>query len=424
MNAKSLTGSLRGHERQEPHERAAASAIADLRFLVVEDQRMQRTLLVGILEALGARTIYETADGREAMKVIEDATRPVDIVITDLDMPGMDGPELLRRLSELDRPRVSVILTTAMGAKLLASVGAMSKAYGLALLGVLEKPLTPGKLAPLINLHKHSQVQIHDANAAAAPAFALEEIVEGLKSGEFEPHYQPQMDVASGRVNGAEALARWRHPRHGLTAPASFIPVLERAAQLNELTFLMLKKAAAACRAWRNSGLALKVAVNLSLVSLADTTLADRIAQAVQAQGLEPRHMVLEITETAAMTEVAPALENLARLRMRGFGLSVDDYGTGFSSLRQLTRVPFTELKIDRSFVTGCAQNSLSRAMVDSSVEMARRLEIESIAEGVETQSDWNALQAAGCVAAQGYFLAKPMEGPLFLEYCLANRAR
>jgi EAL domain-containing protein (putative c-di-GMP-specific phosphodiesterase class I)/AmiR/NasT family two-component response regulator len=423
MNAKSQTDSLSGRETQEPHERAPASAIADLRFLVVEDQRMQRTLLVGILEALGARTIHETADGREAMKVIEDAARPVDIIITDLDMPGMDGLELLRRLSGLDRRCVSVILTTAMGAKLLASAGAMSKAYGLALLGVLEKPLTPGKLAPLINLHNHSQAQLHDANAAG-PAFALEEIVEGLKSGEFEPYYQPQMDVASGRVNGAEALARWRHPARGLIAPALFIPVLERAAQLNELTFLMLKKAAAACRAWRNSGLALKVAVNLSLVSLADTTLADRIAHVVQAEGLEPRHMVLEITETAAMTEVAPALENLARLRMRGFGLSVDDYGTGFSSLRQLTRVPFTELKIDRSFVTGCAQNSLSRAMVDSSVEMARRLEIESIAEGVETQSDWNALQAAGCVAAQGYFLAKPMEGPLFLEYCVANRAR
>jgi EAL domain-containing protein (putative c-di-GMP-specific phosphodiesterase class I)/AmiR/NasT family two-component response regulator len=423
MNAEFQVDSLRQRERREPHQRAAPSAIADLHFLIAEDQRVQRTLLVGILEALGAKTIYETPDGREAMKIIEDVRRPVDIVITDLDMPGMDGLEFLRRLSELERQRVSVILTTAMGAKLLASVGAMTKAYGLALLGVLEKPLTPGKLAPLIKLHQHTQAQRHDARGAG-PAFALEEIIEGLKNGEFEPHYQPQMDVASGRVKGAEALARWRHPTHGVTEPASFIPVLERAAQLNQLTFLMLKKAAGACRAWRDSGLDLKVSVNLSLVSLADTTLADRIAHAVQAEGLEPRHMVLEITETAAMTEVAPALENLARLRMRGFGLSIDDYGTGFSSLRQLTRVPFTELKIDGSFVTGCAQNSLSRAMVDSSVEMARRLEIESIAEGVETQSDWDALQAAGCISAQGYYLARPMEGQSLLEFCLSNRAR
>jgi EAL domain-containing protein (putative c-di-GMP-specific phosphodiesterase class I) len=132
--------------------------------------------------------------------------------------------------------------------------------------------------------------------------------------------------------------------------------------------------------------------------------------------------MVLEITETAAMTEVAPALENLARLRMRGFGLSIDDYGTGFSTLRQLTRVPFTELKIDRSFVTGCGGSSLSRALVDSSVEMTRRLEIESVAEGVETQADWDVVQAVGCDAAQGYFFAPPMDPQSFLAYCRGHR--
>jgi EAL domain-containing protein (putative c-di-GMP-specific phosphodiesterase class I)/AmiR/NasT family two-component response regulator len=397
------------------------SSIADLNFLVAEDQRIQRTLLVSILEALGAKSVYETSDGREAMKIIEDIERQVDIVITDLEMPGMDGLELVRRLSKMDRQRVSVILTTAMGAKLLASVGAMTKAYGLALLGVLEKPLTPGKLAPLIKLHRVSPAHPPQRRVAER-TFTLEEIVQGLEDSEFQPYYQPQIDVASGRVKGAEALARWLHPKYGVIGPASFIPVLEQAANLDELTFLILKKTAGACRAWREHGLNLTVAVNLSLVSLTDTTLADRIAQVVQAEGLEPRHMVLEITETAAMTDVAPALENLARLRIRGFGLSIDDYGTGFSTLRQLMRVPFTELKIDRSFVTGCAESSLSRALVDSSVDMTRRLQIESVAEGVETQSDWNVLQSVGCDAAQGYFFAPPMEAESFLEYCLSYR--
>lgn len=397
------------------------SSIADLHFLVAEDQRVQRTLLVGILEALGAKSVYETADGREAMKIIEDIERPVDVVITDLDMPGVDGLELLRRVSEMGRQRVSVILTTAMGAKLLASVGAMTKAYGLALLGVLEKPLTPGKLAPLIKLHRVSPAHLPQLRMAER-TFTLEEIVQGLEDSEFQPYYQPQIDVASGRVKGAEALARWLHPKYGVIGPASFIPVLEQAANLDDLTFLILKKTAAACRAWRERGLNLTVSVNLSLVSLTDTTLADRIAQAVQVEGLEPRHMVLEITETAAMTDVGPALENLARLRMRGFGLSIDDYGTGFSTLRQLMRVPFTELKIDQSFVTGCAESSLSRALVDSSVDMTRRLQIESVAEGVETQSDWNVLQSVGCDAAQGYFFAPPMKAQSFLDYCLSYR--
>jgi len=128
--------------------------------------------------------------------------------------------------------------------------------------------------------------------------------------------------------------------------------------------------------------------------------------------------MILEIAETAAMTEVAPALENLACLRMRSFGLSVDDYGTGFSSLRQLTRVPFTELKIDQGFVTGCAANPASCAIVESSIQMARRLEIKSVAEGVETQADGDALKLAGCDVAQGYFIARPMDEKSFLVFC------
>jgi EAL domain-containing protein (putative c-di-GMP-specific phosphodiesterase class I) len=134
--------------------------------------------------------------------------------------------------------------------------------------------------------------------------------------------------------------------------------------------------------------------------------------------------VIFEITETMAMTEVAAALENLTRLRMRGFGLSVDDYGTGFSSLRQLTRVPFTELKIDQEFVQGCAANPSSRTIVESSVEMARRLGITSVAEGVETQEDWDVLKAAGCDVAQGFLIAKPLENDSFLAFCIAESTR
>lgn len=129
--------------------------------------------------------------------------------------------------------------------------------------------------------------------------------------------------------------------------------------------------------------------------------------------------MILEITETAAMTELAHALENLNRLRMRGFGLSVDDYGTGFSSLQQLTRVPFTELKIDQSFVTNCGLNPSSKTIVESSVEMARRLDIKSVAEGVETQADWDLLKVAGCDLAQGWFIAQALPQTDFIEFCL-----
>ncbi len=168
-------------------------------------------------------------------------------------------------------------------------------------------------------------------------------------------------------------------------------------------------------------GLALTVAVNLSLTSLTDTTMADRITKIVRSIGLDPRYMIFEITETAAMTQIAPALENLARLRMRGFGLAVDDFGTGFASLEQLMRVPFTELKIDQTFVTGCAANVASGIIVESSVEMAHKFGITSVAEGVESLADWKMVKAACCDLAQGYFIARPMDEELFVEFCTAN---
>jgi EAL domain-containing protein (putative c-di-GMP-specific phosphodiesterase class I) len=159
------------------------------------------------------------------------------------------------------------------------------------------------------------------------------------------------------------------------------------------------------------------VSVNLSLASLTDAMLADRITAIVRSARLDPRHMTLEITESAAMSNVASALENLARLRMHGFGLSIDDYGTGYASMQQLTRIPFTELKIDQGFVTGCVANHATRAIVESSVGMAHRLGIKSVAEGVETQSDWDALKAVSCDIAQGYFIAKPMDASSFVEF-------
>jgi EAL domain-containing protein (putative c-di-GMP-specific phosphodiesterase class I) len=160
------------------------------------------------------------------------------------------------------------------------------------------------------------------------------------------------------------------------------------------------------------------MSVNISVSSLRDTSLAERITRVVLNAGLEPKHLIFEVTESAAMTSVAEALENLARLRMRGFGLSIDDYGTGFSSMQQLTRVPFTELKIDKSFIADSAYNASSRVVVESSVQMARKLKVKSVAEGVEKREEWDMLRDMGCDVVQGYFIAKPMDIESFADYC------
>lgn len=179
-----------------------------------------------------------------------------------------------------------------------------------------------------------------------------------------------------------------------------------------------MKKLTRACRLLQDKGQTLAVSVNLSLSSLSDTTLAERVTQTVRRAGVDTHNIILEVTESAAMTDVAPALENLAWLRMHGFGLFIDDYGTGFSNMQQLTRVPFSELKIDRSFVTDCATNRSFRVIVESSIDMAHKLYVKSVAEGVETQEEWDMLKSMSCDVAQGYFIAKPMDGAASLDFC------
>ena len=393
--------------------------ISEIRFLVAEDHEFQRRTLVRMLTSLGALEVLEAGDGRAALEMFRDPRRPVHIIVCDLDMPEMDGMEFIRHVGEMGA-QVSVILASALDRHLGASVETMTTAYGMNLLGAIEKPATPQKLRDLIARHGAPPARQAGAPAARLPAG---DVVAGLRAGQFEPFFQAKVELGSGKVIGAEALARWRHPEHGVVPPGHFIPALEEAGETDALTWVMLEKSARVAAAWQAAGHAFSVSVNLSLTSLNDATLADRITSAVRGQGLESRGMILEITETAAMTDVGRCLENLARLRVKGFGLSIDDYGTGYSSMQQLARIPFTELKLDQSFVTNCAMNVQHRAIIESSLDMARRLKLKTVAEGVETRADWTLLRELGCSLGQGYFIAKPMAADEFLGWAAQWRA-
>ena len=159
------------------------------------------------------------------------------------------------------------------------------------------------------------------------------------------------------------------------------------------------------------------MAVNLSIKSLSDVRVADQITEIVRQQEIDTRYIVLEITESAATTDLGQVLENLARLRMKGFELAIDDYGTGYSSLEQLTRIPFTELKIDQSFVTHAGRQESAKVILASSLDMARRLHLRAVAEGVETRANWDLLVQLGCDVAQGYYISKPMSAAAYLDW-------
>jgi len=378
--------------------------LAQVRFLIVEDHGYQRWVVANILEQLGAIRIRCAGDGRAALDMLADPNDAPDIIVSDLDMPEMDGMEFIRHVGEASH-RASLIVASGLESSVVSAAAAMAEAYGVHLLGALEKPVTAKKLEPLLALYQPREPR------AATASFDEREIAEAMRRGEFAAFFQPEIEIESGRVVGAEALARWRHPARGLVMADAFIAPLESAGLMHTLTDVVLASAVENCRLWRSEGHAMTVSVNLSPSLLADAGISERLTGFVRDHHLEAQHVVFEITETAAATNLGKALESLTRLRMNGFGLSIDDYGTGYSSMARLARVPFTELKIDKSFVQHAPSSHPSRALLESSIDLAKKLGIVAVAEGVETQAQWNLLRSCRCWRAQGHFIARPMEG-------------
>ena len=397
-----------------------ATPVRNLRFLVVDDDADQRYLLVRTLNRMGMANVGEAASGRGALEMLGRVGEAVDIVISDLQMPDIDGMELVRRIGERAFP-VSVILVSALDGALLGSAATMTQAYGVSIIGTIEQPVTRDKLFAVLRDHRPPE---RDAEAAPDIAFVPtpEAVLTGIAKGQFEPFFQPVVELANGRVVGAEALARWRHPAYGILEPESFLPPLVRAGYMDELSWIMLALAAMDAGRWRAAGLRLTVSVNVSATSLADPNYADAVTQIVSGHGLEPSEMILELTETEAILNVAAALENLTRLRMKGFGLAIDDYGVGFSSMQELSRMPFTEVKIDRSFVARASTSEKHRMMVEHTIAVAHQLGLKTVAEGVETKAEHDLLAGLGCRRIQGYYVAQPMDSAGFLRWMLDRR--
>lgn len=227
---------------------------------------------------------------------------------------------------------------------------------------------------------------------AAQCAIGLDDIRNGLRDGEFLCFFQPQLTFQGAHLKGVEALIRWRHPQSGLT-----IHVLEFVARQ--------------WQGWNTRSLKLEVAINLSAQSLSEPGFADRILEKVSDLDMPPRFLGFEMTESASVSNLGHTLANLNRLRMRGFGLSIDDFGTGFATIEQLERIPFTELKIDQSITRGLPGSECHTILARNMLQMAKDLHLTSVAGGIETQEMWDALKTLGCDLGQGYFLGRPRPG-------------
>lgn len=385
--------------------------IAHLHFLVAQADTAKRRALVDMLGQLGASRVTDVADGHLALQALEAGLAPVvNVAIVDLALPGMDGLELIRKLGEMQTP-ARLVVTGAQPADLLFSVETLAQAYGVELLGVVASPVTAAKLKPLLDNYTPLA---RPPRKPGGPRFTFQQIGIGLQKRQFEPFFQPKIELATGQVKGLEAFARWRHPEHGVLGPASFMEALEDSGRIDFLDWSMIELSVERCRWFQEQDIPVPISLNIAPETLAHPAFVRQIVASLERHKVSPGYITFEIPESSVLNTNPDFIERLIRLRMMGFGLAIDDYGTGRSNLQLLARIPFTELKIDRSFVDGASKRRPLGTVLRSCLNLAHSLDRMSVAVGVETRQDWDFLQGLGCTFAQGYHIANPMEATAF----------
>ena len=389
--------------------------------LVVEDSVVQRNHLVQLLHQMQFGAVLEACDGNDALRILAlHGNKPVYLVLSDIDMPGMDGIELIRCLAE-QRLTENLIVISARDPRLLDIVeGMAADDTRLHLLGTLAKPVQLPDLLGIMGRAGHVAL----AAPPLRPALALAEVEAAMRAGQFQPYFQPKVALENGALKGAEVLARWRHPTLGMIAPEQFIAMLEGSDLMAPFTLALVERALRDSASVRAVMPNFTLSLNLSAATLSDRDFMNRLAGLVEAHGVAPSSVIWEVTETVMMSHLAQSLGNLARMGLKGFGLAMDDYGIGFSSMQQLSRCPFTELKIDRAFVDGAALRPSRQVILESAIQMGQRLNVTLVAEGVESVADWRLLRKLGCDLAQGYLVARPMPGEELLHWIKSNRTR
>jgi EAL domain-containing protein (putative c-di-GMP-specific phosphodiesterase class I)/ActR/RegA family two-component response regulator len=403
------------------------------RLLILEDDPAVGRVIQNVATAGGheARIVSERD---QFFKAVED-WQPTHIAL-DLVMPDVDGIQILAELGAR-KCAARIIITSGMGARVLDAAARGAREHGLHIVGLLAKPFAPAALRALLAAPPGSPGDFRPAavpDPAAAPEFSEAEFRSALQHQDFTVHYQPKVDCMNGRLVGFEALARWLRSDHWMT-PDQFIPFAEQHGLIDELTAVVLDQAlgwfgprfvaapTAAYIAPVHHGFAdISLSINLSASSLRDMRVVEDSAAACLKHGVPTAKVIFELTETSAMDSPVDALTALTRLRVKGFQLSIDDFGMGHSSMQQLVRMPFTEIKVDKSFVMSASHSRESRTVVKSIVDLARSLGLKSVAEGVEDAGTHALLKELGCDFAQGYWIGRPMAGDSVSAWIAAQR--
>ncbi|WP_100175174.1 EAL domain-containing response regulator [Bradyrhizobium nitroreducens] len=371
------------------------------RLLVVDDDLVQRVLIGKI----GAKLGYETVVASSFEAATELLARDTfEIMALDLSLGERDGVELLRFVAEAGLRAMSIVIISGCDDRIMKATRRVANGLKLSVGGCLTKPLDLNRLRSALELPQRAPL----AASSASPQLRItpERILRGLADGEFFVEFQPKIALETGRVVGAEALARWRSAEFGMVSPLIFIPIAEEAGIMREVTDCILSSAMSQGRKLIERNPGFTIAVNISGSLMSDLTLPDRIEEILRREHISPTSLTVEITETSAMADVDRANDILVRLRIKKIGTAIDDFGTGYSSLAALVRLPFSELKIDQSFIKGCESDDDMMKIVDASVALAKAFNMKVVAEGVESPEALEIIRRIGCDVAQGFLFA------------------
>ncbi|CDF92579.1 MULTISPECIES: EAL domain-containing protein [unclassified Pseudomonas] len=396
-------------------------SMSALRVMVLEDHSFQRSVAVSVLRELGCGEIFQAADGAKALGVLE-KVGPVDIVLCDLRMEGMDGLGFLQAAGPAGLV-ASVILCSSLSSDLRRTVRQIIPFLGLEFLGDIGKPLRYEALELLVGKYL-STPRTRKAPREPIRLPTEAKVRQALAAGEFQAHFQPKFQLDTGEIRGVEVLARWQQPDGKISPPSHFMPVLERCGLMDELLFRQIRQSLELQQRLRVFGYDLNFAFNLQAEQLLNTALAPRIQALLDEHDARGGSLTFELTESGLLQLSEANLECLFRLRMMGCGLSIDDFGAGFSSLHRLCQLPFSEIKLDAEFIRTALYDPRCRAVISSTLALGETLGMTVVIEGIETQEQQQLLLGLGGLYGQGYWCAKAMSGDDLLQWLLTGSSR
>lgn len=382
--------------------------MSDNRLLIMDDDHDVSSFFGEVSQSMG----FETLILNEPSGFFETVERfDPTVLFLDLQMPDQDGIELLRGLADTNC-RAAIYIASGLDSRVLATAEQLGNAMGLPVAGVIRKPIALEALRALLSQHKDEEKLI-----------TADQLSHAIENGELVVHYLPKASAkGSGRwiIEAAEALVRWEHPEYGLLYPNDFIGIAEETGLIIGLTDYVFRAAMQQAHVWFTSGIYMELGVNVSAAFLTDLEFPDRLLTLVKEHNLDPSMVTLELTETAAMVDPDVTLDVLARLRVKNVNLCLDDFGAGYSSLTQLYRLPFTEVKLDNAFINDMRGNEHAQRLVEGLIYLAHKLNLRTCAEGVEDEAMLRLLESMDCDKIQGHLIG-PAVRPRELAVTVEN---